>query len=97
VQLFVLEVDGETDSKFEKKSVDFFFPREAVGDFPVVMEASEKFGTLFMLTKAGYLFVFDIISGKTIFMNRISANTIFTSCRHGPTDGLLGINTIGQV
>ena len=61
------------------------------------MEASEKFGTLFMLTKAGYLFVFDILSGKTIFMNRISANTIFTSCRHSATDGLLGINTIGQV
>eukprot|EP00011_Vannellida_sp_DIVA3-517-6-12_P006730 CAMPEP_0114634276 /NCGR_PEP_ID=MMETSP0168-20121206/15897_1 /TAXON_ID=95228 ORGANISM="Vannella sp., Strain DIVA3 517/6/12" /NCGR_SAMPLE_ID=MMETSP0168 /ASSEMBLY_ACC=CAM_ASM_000044 /LENGTH=1681 /DNA_ID=CAMNT_0001845973 /DNA_START=191 /DNA_END=5236 /DNA_ORIENTATION=+ len=95
-KLFVLEIGAE-QSRFEKKIVDFFFPREAVNDFPVAMQTSERYNMIFMITKQGYLYLFDLQSGKTVYMNRITAHTIFATARHEATNGLMGINTAGQV
>ena len=79
------------------QAVEFRFPREAQGDFPVAMETSEKYNCVFMITKLGYLYLFDLMSGKTIYMNRISGSTIFTTVRHDGVSGLMGVNTNGQV
>lgn len=43
------------------------------------MICDEKHGTLFMLTKAGYLYLFEIQSGKCLFAKRISQATMFAS------------------
>eukprot|EP01094_Clydonella_sp_ATCC50884_P017852 TRINITY_DN3190_c0_g1_i1.p1 TRINITY_DN3190_c0_g1~~TRINITY_DN3190_c0_g1_i1.p1 ORF type:complete len:1694 (+),score=825.21 TRINITY_DN3190_c0_g1_i1:167-5248(+) len=96
-KLYVLEVGGDGSSGFQKRAVEFQFPREAAGDFPVRMETARKFGTIFLVTKFGFLYVFDLLSGKTIFMNRIGQHTVFASCYHQSADGLLGINAAGQV
>lgn len=61
------------------------------------MQTSEKYNMIFMITKFGYLYMFDLHTGATIYANRITTQTIFTTCRHTATNGLIGINNAGQV
>ena len=50
------------------------------------------------LSQFGYLFLFDVHTGQTIFRNRISADTIFVTCPSDDHSGLLGITARrGQV
>ncbi|CAB4062744.1 CLTC [Lepeophtheirus salmonis] len=66
--------------------VDVFFPPEALNDFPVAMQVSEKHGVVYLITKYGYVHLYDIESGNCIYMNRISAETIFVTAPHEPTN-----------
>lgn len=50
-----------------------------------------------MITKYGYVFIFDIETGLTIYTVRISTNTVFISTEYTPTNGIVGINRSGQV
>jgi hypothetical protein len=58
---------------------------------------SEKHKIAYMVTKFGFLHVFDLVSGTTIYMNRISTETIFVTAPHDATNGILGVNRKGQV
>ncbi|KAI3390877.1 hypothetical protein diail_8455 [Diaporthe ilicicola] len=97
-KLHVVEVDhAETNPVFPKKAVDVFFPPEAVNDFPVAMQVSQKYGVIYLVTKYGFIHLYDLETGSCIFMNRISSETIFTSCGDGESSGIVGINRKGQV
>lgn len=97
-KLHVVEVDHpETNPVFQKKAVDMFFPPEATNDFPVALQISHKYGVVFMVTKYGFIHLYDLETGTLIFMNRISSETIFTSCADDDSSGLVGINRKGQV
>ena len=97
-KVFALEVTVDTPSPlFEKVMVDYFVPREAVGDFPVALQTSKKYGVAYMITKLGYIYLFDVASGKTIFCNRISSTVVFTTVAEKATGGIIGINQNGQV
>ena len=93
----ILIIEVGTEPKFQKVVADFFFPKETPTDFPVAMQTSEKYNMIYMISKFGYLYMFDLQTGITIYMNRITTQTIFTTCRHTSTHGLIGINTAGQV
>lgn len=41
--------------------------------------------------------MYDLESGMCIYMNRISADTIFVTTPHEPTSGIIGVNKKGQV
>uniref|UniRef100_A0A5F9CWS3 Clathrin heavy chain n=1 Tax=Oryctolagus cuniculus TaxID=9986 RepID=A0A5F9CWS3_RABIT len=56
-----------------------------------------KHGVIYLITKAGYLHLYDLESGVCIYMNRISADTIFVTAPHEPTSGIIGVNKKGQV
>ena len=49
------------------------------------------------MTKYGYIHMYDIETGTCIYMNRISADTIFVTAPHEATDGIIGVNRKGQV
>lgn len=74
-----------------------FFPPEAQNDFPVAMQISEKYDIIYLITKYGYIHLYDIESGVCIYMNRISADTIFVTAAHEPSSGIIGVNRKGQV
>jgi len=95
-KLFIIEV-GESKTKFPKMAVDIYYPPEAGQDFPVAIQASEQTNVVFIITKFGYLHVFHITTGKLIYMNRISADTIFATAKYTPENGLIGVNKKGQV
>jgi clathrin heavy chain len=96
-KLFVIEVGTPSEVPFQKKQVDIYFPAEAAQDFPVAMQVSEKYGVLYMITKFGYIHIFHITTAKLVYMNRISADTIFATAPHTSTGGILGVNRSGQV
>ena len=58
---------------------------------------SEKHGVAYLITKYGYVHLYDIESGVCIYMNRISAETIFVTAPHEPSNGIIGVNRKGQV
>lgn len=97
-KLHVVEVDhAESNPVFQKKAVDIFFPPEATNDFPVALQVSQKYGVIFMVTKFGFIHLYDLETATLIFMNRISSETIFTTCVDNDSKGIVGINRKGQV
>ncbi|KRY15216.1 Clathrin heavy chain 1 [Trichinella patagoniensis] len=98
-KLHIVEV-GTAPGKnatYTKKVVDLFFPAEGQHDFPIAMQGSEKHGVIFIITKCGYIHVYDVEFAVCIYMNRISNETIFVTTEYQLTSGILGITTKGQV
>ncbi|KAI8807650.1 hypothetical protein BJ742DRAFT_811431 [Cladochytrium replicatum] len=97
-KLHIVEIDHkEGNPVFQKRAVDVFFPPEAVGDFPVSQQVSKKYGIIFVVTKYGFIHLYDLETGACIFMNRISGDTIFTTTELEATSGIIGVNRKGQV
>jgi clathrin heavy chain len=61
------------------------------------MQASTKYGIVFMITKMGYLFMFETYKGSLIYRQRITDQLIFTCVRNVSTDGIICISKAGQV
>ncbi|PPQ65881.1 hypothetical protein CVT24_011212 [Panaeolus cyanescens] len=97
-KLHVVEIDHQApDPPFTKKNVDVYFPPEATNDFPVAMQVSKKHGIVFLVTKYGFIHLYDLESGACVYMNRISGETIFVTAEHEATNGIIGVNKKGQV
>ncbi|XP_060079736.1 clathrin heavy chain 1-like isoform X2 [Ylistrum balloti] len=98
-KLHVIEVGQppQGNQPFTKKAVDVFFPAEAQNDFPVAMQVSPKHSVAFLITKYGYIHMYDIETGTCIYMNRISGDTIFVTAPHEASSGIIGVNRKGQV
>ncbi|KAL0481606.1 clathrin heavy chain [Acrasis kona] len=98
-KLFIMEVPSGNkkpgDPAFVKRMVPIKFP--APGDFPVAMQVSDKHGVIYMITKTGFLYLFDVETAALIYQNRISAETIFITATHEASNGVIGINKTGQV
>ncbi|KAI9024950.1 hypothetical protein CLU79DRAFT_745569 [Phycomyces nitens] len=97
-KLQIIEVDHpEGNPPFQKKAVEVFFPPEAASDFPVAMQISQKYGIIYLVTKMGFIHLYDLETGACIYMNRISGETIFVTVEHEATSGIIGVNKKGQV
>jgi len=82
---------GDSPGLFRIKPTDIPFPADAPNDFPVSMQVSKKHDIVFMITKFGYVFLFDIHSGQALFRQRFAHDAIFATCPHSSTHGVLGI------
>ncbi|PQE09668.1 clathrin heavy chain protein [Rutstroemia sp. NJR-2017a BBW] len=97
-KLHIVEVDHQASNPtFAKKAVDVYFPAEAVNDFPVAMQVSQKYSIIYLVTKYGFIHLYDLETGTCIFMNRISSETIFITASDSESAGLVGVNRRGQV
>eukprot|EP00161_Ancyromonas_sigmoides_P018408 TRINITY_DN5085_c0_g2_i9.p1 TRINITY_DN5085_c0_g2~~TRINITY_DN5085_c0_g2_i9.p1 ORF type:complete len:1656 (-),score=901.77 TRINITY_DN5085_c0_g2_i9:282-5249(-) len=100
-KLHVVEVPSgaapEGRAPFGKKAVDITYAADAPGDFPVSMQVSEKHSVIFMVTKFGYIHLYDLETAACISMYRISAETIFVTAPHEASGGIIGVNRKGQV
>lgn len=101
-KLVIREVNrsnSPTDSGTNKfgQVASIFFPEEAAADFPVSMEVSPKYDVIYMVTKMGYLHIFDIATGKLVYMNKVAQDkdTIFVTTSY--KGGILGVNRAGKV
>lgn len=61
------------------------------------MQVSEKHGIVYLVTKYGFIHLYDLESGACIYMNRISGETIFVTAEHESSHGIIGVNKKGQV
>eukprot|EP01119_Soliformovum_irregulare_P023468 TRINITY_DN818_c0_g1_i1.p1 TRINITY_DN818_c0_g1~~TRINITY_DN818_c0_g1_i1.p1 ORF type:complete len:1708 (+),score=626.33 TRINITY_DN818_c0_g1_i1:60-5183(+) len=100
-KLYIIEVakgdNSPTAPVFQKKAVDVYFPPEAAADFPVAMQVSDKYGIIYLVTKFGYIHLFDLESGTLIYRNRISSETIFVTALHQQTGGIVGVDRKGRL
>jgi clathrin heavy chain len=95
--LHIIEIDHiDQQPVFQKRSVDVFFPPEAANDFPVAMQVSPKYDIIFLVTKFGFIHLYDLETGTCIYMNRISGDTIFVTADLDD-QGIIGVNRKGQV
>lgn len=97
-KLHIVEVDHQASNPaFQKRAVDVFFPEEATNDFPVAMQISEKYSIIYVVTKYGFIHLYDLETGQCLFMNRISSETIFITAPDSESKGIVGVNRKGQV
>ncbi len=61
------------------------------------MQVSRKYGVIFLVTKIGFIHLYDLETGSCIYMNRISSETIFVTAEYESTSGIIGVNKKGQV
>ncbi|KAK6203342.1 uncharacterized protein RJT21DRAFT_119481 [Scheffersomyces amazonensis] len=96
--LHIIEIDHiEGNPQFQKKTVDIFFPHDAANDFPISLQASDEYGIIYVLTKYGFIHLYDIETGANLFVNRITAENVFTASSFNEGRGLITINKSGQV
>jgi len=96
-KLHVIEVGAQNGPQFSKKQADLFFPPGFEDDFPVSMQVSEKYGVIYVVTKMGLLFVYDLETASAIYRNRISPDPIFLTSDAPSCGGFYAINRRGQV
>uniref|UniRef100_A0A1I7TNL3 Clathrin-link domain-containing protein n=1 Tax=Caenorhabditis tropicalis TaxID=1561998 RepID=A0A1I7TNL3_9PELO len=98
-KLHIIEVGTPVagNTPFQEKKVDIPYTADTAGDFPVSMQVSTKQGIIYLVTKQGYVHLYDVESGTRIYSNRISTDTVFVTCEYTATGGIMGINTKGQV
>lgn len=75
-----------------KKQAELFFPPEFADDFPVAMQISDKYGLVYVITKLGLLFVYDLQTATAVYRNRISPDPIFLTAYSPTTGGFYAIN-----
>ena len=62
-----------------------------------LLQISIKHDIIYLITKFGYVHLYDLISGVCIYMNRVSGDTIFVTAVHEVCSGIIGVNKKGQV
>jgi clathrin heavy chain len=98
-KLHIIEVTPPAGqpNKYVKKTIDFEFTDDAPGDFPISMQSSSKFGAIYLITKFGYLHIFDIESGLSLYTCRISNDAVFISTQTLSDSGMMAVSKSGQV
>ena len=76
---------------FKTTPKEFAFPAEAAMDFPVSMEIDEARCISYVMTKMGFVYMFDIMTGSLLFRSRVSQDAIFLTTK-GANGGVIGIS-----
>uniref|UniRef100_A0A803NBW5 Clathrin heavy chain n=1 Tax=Chenopodium quinoa TaxID=63459 RepID=A0A803NBW5_CHEQI len=97
-KLHIIELGAQPGKPgFTKKQADLFFPPDFADDFPVAMQMSQKYGLIYVVTKLGLLFVYDLETASAVYRNRISPDPIFLTSEAASAGGFYAINRRGQV
>lgn len=97
-RLHIMEIGNPAPGaqKF-KINTEIAMAPDAIGDFPVLMQVAPKYGLIFVITKLGYLFMFETSRAALIYRQRVTDQMIFVAVRNMSTDGMICINKVGQV
>ena len=60
------------------------------------MHVSEKYGVIYVVTKNGLLFVYDLETATAIYRNKISNDPVFIACGAPSNGGIYAVNRRGQ-
>jgi len=75
-----------------KKQAELFFPAGLEDDFPVAMQISQKYGLIYVITKNGIMFMYDLVTAAAIYRTRISTEPIFLTADATSSGGFYAIN-----
>lgn len=62
-----------------------------------MLQISHKFSLIYVITKLGLLFVYDLETATAIYRNRISPDPIFLTSEASSVGGFYAVNRRGQV
>lgn len=102
-RLFIMEVGrsaGAEGGVFRLPPQDLPVPPEAAAgnDFPVSLKVSKKHDILYIFTKMGFVYLYDVHTGNVLFRHRITDQSVFVTALHEPTSGVLSVTAkTGQV
>jgi len=71
--------------------------RRSVNVLWMCVQVGPKYDVIYLITKYGYIHLYDIETATCIYMNRISGDTIFVTAPHDSSSGIIGVNRKGQV
>lgn len=60
-------------------------------------QISQRYGLIYVITKLGLLFVYDLETATAVYRNRISPDPIFLTAEASVLGGFYAINRRGQV
>merc|ERR1719343_865128 len=92
-KLYVMEVgrDPSKGAAFRLPPTTIPVPAEAAGDFPVSLVVDAKDDLSFLITKMGYLYMFDLHTAKALYRARVTNDTVFVTCSQESTGAMFGI------
>jgi len=92
-KLYVMEVgrDPSRGAPFRLAPTVIPVPADAGNDFPVSLLVDGTKDIAFLITKMGYLYLFDVHSSKALYRARITQDTVFCSCSNPTTGAIYGI------
>jgi len=92
-ELRILEsVSGPTANKGSRVITVNMTPYLAADDYAQIIHCAEKFGLLFVMTKKGILYVYEMTSGVLVYWHKVIAQDslkIVHWCRNCATDGIV--------
>lgn len=97
-KIHMVEIDHkEENPAYQKKSVDMFYCAEIPNDFPVALQVNSEYGIAYVMTKYGFLHLYDLECGSMIAMCRVSTDPIFVMTYQKSSGGIVAINRKGLV
>lgn len=94
VHITEISAPPEGVQKF-KKNTEIVYDPSAPGDFPISMVVAEKYGLLYVVTKFGFIYLYEMSTCEQIYKTRISSQPIFVVAKNYTNDGLLALNKNG--
>lgn len=61
------------------------------------MQDCPKYGVLFIITKMGFLYMYEVSQAALLYRQKITDQLCFVSTRNANTDGMIVINRAGQI
>lgn len=86
----------EIGGSFSLPPKEFVFPPNAAQDFPICLTIDEKHDLAFMVSKMGNVFMFDLLSGTTLFRKPLGTQP-FAAVQNTSNGGMLCVNQGGAV
>ena len=72
-KIYFTEIGTPTPGKNKHKcSVLIEVPPEIQDDFPILIQALENYGVVFVITKMSYLYIYEISQGVLIYRQKVS-------------------------
>lgn len=95
-KLHIMEIGNPAPggSKFKVSAV---IQMQQDGDFPVLMQDSPRFGVLFVITKFGYLYMYEVSTAALLYRQKFTDKVCIVATRNPKTDGMNVINKAGQI
>lgn len=80
-----------------KITVPMTYPAGSEADFPVFMSFDENHGLLYIATRDGILFIYDVASGSRLLASKVSQARVIVGADNLTTGGLFLFNKQGQI
>ena len=93
-ELTIIEIGRDrnaTGAPFRPAPAALPMPGDAAADFPVAVQASKKLDMIYVLTKMGYAYVFDLHSCSALARHRVSETPVFCSISHEASGGVVAV------